>query len=260
MKPLIVSLLAASLIAPAAAPAFANPGVLPAAKLGARLSSRTAGPVEVHQRLSLPADSKAVALTLDACGGGYDAELINFLIAERIPATIFATRKWLDRNPEAIAVLRARADLFTIEDHGANHVPPVIGAGRRVYGIPGNADLAALENEVQGGARAITASTGTTPRWYRGATAMYDAQAIEAINRMGYKVAGFSVNADAGATLKREAIVARLKNVQPGDIIIAHMNKPAGDTAEGLAVGLRELKARGLRFVTLSGMEVRPAT
>lgn len=259
MKPLIASLLAATLIASAASPAFAHTGVLPAVKLGARLSSRIAGPVEVHQRLALPADSKAVALTLDACGGGYDAELINFLIAERIPATIFATRKWLDRNPDAIAVLRAHADLFTVEDHGANHVPAVIGSGRRVYGILGNADVAALESEVQGGAQAIAASTGANPRWYRGATAMYDAQAIEAINRMGYKVAGFSVNADAGATLKREAIIARLKNVQPGDIIIAHMNKPAGDTAEGMAVGLRELKARGLRFVTMSGVDVQPA-
>jgi len=74
-----------------------------------------------------------------------------------------------------------------------------------------------------------------------------------------YKVAGFSVNADAGATLKREAIVARLNAVTSGDIIVAHMNKPASETADGLSSGLKSLLARGFHFVTLSEMDVRPA-
>ncbi len=214
-------------------------------------------PVEIHQRLVLPVGSKSVALTLDACGGAFDARLIGFLIESRIPASIFATRKWLDKNPQAVALLRAHADLFDIEDHGANHVPPVIGAGRKVYGIPGNPDLEHLQSEVKGGADAIAASTGVAPRWYRGATAMYDAQALGAISAMGYKVAGFSVNADAGATLKRDAIVARLKNVRAGDIIIAHMNRPGGDTATGLEIGLAALRAQGYQFVKLGGQEVQ---
>jgi peptidoglycan/xylan/chitin deacetylase (PgdA/CDA1 family) len=220
------------------------------------LAAPAGPPVEVHQRLVLPAGSKAVALTLDACGGGFDARLINFLVEQRIPATVFATRKWLDRNPAGIAALRAHPDLFVIEDHGANHVPPVIGAGRRVYGIPGSPDLAHLENEIRGGANAIEASIGTAPRWYRGATAMYDPAALEAITRLGYKVAGFSVNADAGATLKEAAIAARLKAVRAGDIIIAHMNKPNGQTAAGLITGLPLLRKQGYEFVTLDNMRV----
>lgn len=74
---------------------------------------------------------------------------------------------------------------------------------------------------------------------------------------MQYKIAGFSVNADAGATLPRAAIVAQLRQVKGGDVIIAHMNKPAGDTAEGLAVGLTELHQRGLIFVRLDQIELR---
>ncbi len=43
---------------------------------GARASPR---PVEVHQLLALPQpETKIAALTLDACGGGYDAKLIRF--------------------------------------------------------------------------------------------------------------------------------------------------------------------------------------
>lgn len=223
----------------------------------ARASSR---PVEVHQWLALPQpETRIAALTLDACGGGYDAKLIRFLVEERVPATVFATRKWIARNAAGMAMLRSHPELFDIEDHGANHVPAVIGPGRRVYGIAGNPDLAHLESEVHDGAAAVEAVTGDAPHWYRGATAEYDPEALRVILAMGYKVAGFSINADAGATLGREAIAARLNAVRPGDIIIAHMNKPGSDTAEGLASGLKSLLARGFRFVTLREMDVRPA-
>jgi peptidoglycan/xylan/chitin deacetylase (PgdA/CDA1 family) len=221
----------------------------------ARASSR---PVEVHQSLALPQpETKVAVLTLDACGGGYDAKLIRFLVEEHIPVTVFATRKWIAHNAEGVVMLRSHPELFDIEDHGANHVPAVIGAGRRVYGIAGNLDVAHLESEVRDGATAVEAATGIAPHWYRGATAEYDPQALRVIMAMGYKVAGFSINADAGATLKREAIVARLNAVRPGDIIIAHMNKPGSDTAEGLASGLKSLRARGFQFVTLRDMQVR---
>lgn len=220
-------------------------------------------PVELHQRLNLPDQwqdgqhGKVAALTLDACGGGFDEGLIRFLIERRIPATIFATKRWIDRNPRGVALLTAHPGLFQIEDHGANHVPAVIGAGRRVYGILGEPDVAHLEREIIDGARAIERVNGSAPRWYRGATARYDAAAVDVIKSLGYRIAGFSVNADAGATLQRDAIVARLKLARSGEIIIAHMNKPASDTAEGLAEGLAWMVAQGFRFVTLDAMAVR---
>ena len=216
-------------------------------------------PVEVHQRLLLQAGDadKVVALTLDACGGGFDEELANFLIEHRIQATIFATRRWIRRNPEGLALLKAHADLFDIEDHGANHVPAIIGADRNVYGIAGAADMKQLKREVSGGADAVKAATGIAPHWYRGATGEYDPAAMKAIEAMGYKIAGFSVNADNGATLPKKLIVARLKKVRSGDIIIAHLNRPASDTAEGLAEGLQLLLDQGFHFVRLDSSKVR---
>ena len=210
--------------------------------------------VELHDRLAQAADASAttVAITLDACGGAYDADIIAMLIASRIPATVFVTKKWLDRNPVGTATLLAHADLFELEDHGTAHVPAVIGAGRRVYGIAAAPDRAHLETEVSGAADAIRALTGQAPRYFRGATAIYDRESIRAIEALGYRIAGFSVNADAGASLSRAAIVARLRAVQPGDVVIAHMNKPRGATAEAFATVLPELQARGYRFVKLS--------
>lgn len=221
-------------------------------------TSRAQSWVEPHHRLALAgaAQQPVAAITLDACGGAFDAQLINLLVAQRVPATIFVTKKWLDRNAAGTAALLAHPELFDLQDHGTAHVPAVIG--RRVYGIAGEPDMAHVRSEVSGAAQAITQLTGHAPHYYRGATAVYDRDAMRAIEGMGYAIAGFSVNADAGATLSQSNIVARLRSVKHSDVIIAHMNKPAGSTYEAFAVALPELLARGFRFVKLSDAHLVP--
>lgn len=217
-------------------------------------------PMEIHSRIS--GNANQVALTLDVCSGAFDSDLLNFLLRNRIPATVFATKRWLDKNPQGVALLKANLDLFDVEDHGEKHIPAVIGKRKKVYGITGQPDIVALRREVQGGADAVEKYIGVAPQWYRGATAEYDQQASDEIRRMGFKIAGFSVNADAGATLKRAQIAQRVRRVQGGDVIIAHMNKPASDTAEGLSDGLLDVLRRGLVFVRLDQvelMQVKPA-
>lgn len=216
-------------------------------------------PVEPHHRLAPRAGSPPrLALTLDACSGRFDAALVDFLVRERIPATLFVTRRWIRRNAQAVALLRQHAGLFQIENHGANHVPAIIGPGRQVYGIQGLPELEQLRAEVQGGVAAIEAAFGTTPRWYRGATAVYDPQAIVEIERLGYRVAGFSLNADAGATLPYAAIARRLQRARDGDVIIAHMNHPESDTARALIDGLVALRRQGFVFVRLDQADLQP--
>ncbi len=215
-------------------------------------------PVEIHDEVVAPdASGKRIALTLDACSGQYDDALIEFLIQQRIPATIFATKKWLDHNSHGLSVIKAHLDLFDVEDHGEKHIPAVIGAGRKVYGISGEPDVIHLRREVLEGARAVEQATGIAPHWYRGATGEYDAQAIQEIDKLGYKIAGFSVNADNGASSKKIAIEKRLEHVKAGDVIIAHMNKPASDSAEGLAAGLAYLLKAGFIFVRLDQVELK---
>ena len=214
-------------------------------------------PTEIHDRIARSeGPNNRIALTLDACSGRFDEDLVLFLVRNRIPATLFVTKKWLDRNARGLAILKANLDLFDIEDHGENHIPAVVGAGRKVYGIPGEPDMPHLRREVVAGARAIEEATGVPPHWYRGAGGEYDQEAADAIRRMGYKIAGFSVNADEGATLSRAAVRDRLRHVKGGDVILAHMNRPASDTAEGLSDGLIELLRRGLVFVRLDQVDL----
>jgi peptidoglycan/xylan/chitin deacetylase (PgdA/CDA1 family) len=213
--------------------------------------------VEIHDRIGFTVPPyKKIALTLDACSGAYDDDLIKFLIRNRIPATLFLTKKWSDKNAYGLSVLKANQALFELEDHGENHVPAVIGKGRKVYGIPGEPDLLHLRKEVLEGARSIETLTGAHPHWYRSATAVYDYQAAQEIRNMGFQIAGFSVNADAGATLRKQQILERLRSVKEGDIIIAHMNKPKSDTAQAMSIGLIELLKKGFQFVRLDEVDV----
>jgi peptidoglycan/xylan/chitin deacetylase (PgdA/CDA1 family) len=103
----------------------------------------------------------------------------------------------------------------------------------------------------------VEEATGVPHHWYRAATAEYDVQSIDEIEKLGYKIAGFSVNADEGATSKKLAIEQRLKHVKAGDIIIAHMNKPASESAEGLAAGLDYLLNKGFIFVRLDQVDLK---
>jgi len=60
----------------------------------------------------------------------------------------------------------------------------------------------------------VEEATGVAPHWYRDATAEYDTQAIKEIDKLGYKIAGFSVNADDGATSQKDTIEKRLVHVK----------------------------------------------
>ena len=210
---------------------------------------------ELHHRLgpepALGGPGARLALTLDACMGATDAALLDFLIRERMAATVFVTARWLAANAPALRTLRAHPELFELQNHGERHVPAVIGAHRLVYGLPGAADLEALRREVREGARAIEAATGRAPAWFRAATARYDELSLRELDRMGVRIAGFSLNADAGGTLGAAEVAARLSRARDGDVVLAHLNRPASGTRAGLEQALPRLRSNGWRFVHL---------
>jgi len=208
--------------------------------------------------LDYPSAEKKIALTFDACGSkhdGYDQQLIDFLVAEEIPATLFVNARWIDKNPETFKVL-AGNPLFDIENHGLHHLPASVN-GRSAYGLKGTASVGALVEEVGVEKLQIAKLTGVSPSYFRSGTAYYDEVAVKVIHQLGQKIAGFSVLGDAGASYTAEQIERTLSLVQANDIIIAHMNHPERQTAEGFIPALRKLKEQGFRFVTLRDAPTR---
>jgi peptidoglycan/xylan/chitin deacetylase (PgdA/CDA1 family) len=215
---------------------------------GARGAARQAGLVEPSMRLS--GGTCGVAVTLDACPGGFDRRVAETLVACGIPATIFVTAIWMRWNPEGLAYLKARPDIFAIENHGAQHLPPVLG-DTPLYGIAPAGTLEAIRAEVLDGAAAITQATGTRPRWYRGAAGIYSPEAIPFIEGLGFRVAGYSLNSDEGASLPAAAVARRLAAARQGDVTEGHINQPHRQSGAGIAAGLQALHAAGTKFVRL---------
>ena len=199
-----------------------------------------------------------VALTLDACSGDIDHRILDVLVQEKIPATLFVTARWLRRNQAAIEVLKAHPDLFAIENHGAEHVPAITEL-KTMYDIPTAGTPAAIEAEVKGGADKITEIFGTQPQWYRDATARYSTDAVRQIEGMGYKIAGYSLNGDRGASLPAATVAKRIAYAKDGDVIISHINQPKRASGAGVAEGIIALKKKGVQFQLLKDMPARAA-
>ncbi len=72
--------------------------------------------VEPHMHFVPAGGAQQVALTLDACMGATDHRILDMLIGSAIPATIFATRRWLDHNRATIKILLQHRDLFDVRD------------------------------------------------------------------------------------------------------------------------------------------------
>ncbi len=207
--------------------------------------------VEPTLRLAPNPDGAArVALTLDACPGGFDERIARVLVQERIRTTIFVTAAWISRNPAGLALFLAHRDLFRLENHGARHIPAVLGNGT-VYGLPAAGTLDAIRQEIAGGASAIEAASGAAPAWYRDATARYSPAAIEMIQDMGLRVGGYSLNADQGASLPAAAVAERVARARDGDVILGHINQPNRPSGPGIVDGVMALKAQGMAFAWL---------
>ncbi|MDH7784868.1 peptidoglycan/xylan/chitin deacetylase (PgdA/CDA1 family) [Ochrobactrum sp. 19YEA23] len=195
-----------------------------------------------------------VALTLDACMGKTDHRILDTLVKERIPATIFVTGRWLKQNPEAFAVMKANPDLFAIEDHGAMHVPAITNAPT-MYGIKTAGSLDAVRSEIEGGSTAIVGAGAPKPQFYRDATARYSTDAVALATSLGYKIGGYSLNGDQGASLLAPTVARRISAARDGDVIISHINQPTRSAGEGVAKGIVALKAKGMKFVLLRDVE-----
>ena len=213
--------------------------------------------VEPHMHFA-SSGAPQVAMTLDACMGETDMRILGPLIANAIPVTIFATRRWLDNNPAAIKLLLANKALFQVENHGANHIPAVIGADKP-YGITPAGTADAVFAEVIGGEQAVTAAFGVAPKWYRDATALYTRDAMSLIGSMSLRIAGFSLNGDIGASASAEEAKTRIAAAKSGDVIISHINQPKRPAGAGVIDGILALKARGFQFVHLDEVPITVA-
>ena len=81
-------------------------------------------PAEAQVIKAGPSSCPAVALTYDLCpvrtASGFDRELIDFLIVNKIPATFFMSGRWMTKHDAEVKALLA-VPFFEVGTHGEVH-------------------------------------------------------------------------------------------------------------------------------------------
>lgn len=203
---------------------------------------------------------KEIALTFDACGGpkgkSYDAELIEYLKKEHVPATLFVSGRWIDANDQTLLGL-AGDTLFEIENHGLYHRPCSLD-GDSAYHIRGTRNASEAFDELEANALKIEKFTGHKPVLYRSSTAFINEGAVKLAGDLGIQVVSYRVlSGDAVPYAKTELISDYvIRHASPGAVVIMHFNHPEWNTCEALHTIIPALKARGYRFVKLGSQSL----
>jgi len=201
-------------------------------------------------------DQKIIALTFDACGGRggnkFDRDLIEYLKANHVPATLFVTSSWIKDNTATFKDL-LKEPLFDLENHGYNHKPASV-TGASAWNIRGTVSPADCYDEVEKSAREFEVLAGRRPKFYRAGTAYYDDVAVKIIHETGQSPMNFSgVIGDADRQLSLETVKKFIRqNVRDGAILIMHFNHPGGKTFPAVKAMIPEIIAKGYSFVRLS--------
>ena len=280
---LLAPLMAALSIAPAGAQApaacFAAPGLAgtarektpvhgapgsklapPATPVARAPAANVAGSI---RRVDLPVGEKFVALTFDLCEAsgevaGYDGALVDFLRANKVPATLFAGGKWLLTHPARANQLLADPQ-FEIGNHTWTHwnLGVASGAGMRAQVDAADAAYAATRASLSRvcPAAAAPASMGL----FRFPYGSCSAESLGYVNQRGYRAIQWDVDSGDPWAAMNAGRMARgvLDRVRPGSIVLMHANGRGFHTAEALAEIVPALRARGFEFLTVSALLAR---
>jgi peptidoglycan/xylan/chitin deacetylase (PgdA/CDA1 family) len=203
--------------------------------------------------LRLPTDERVVALTFDACEQSRPVHLDNgisdYLVAHRIPFTVFLSGKFVVDNEAAVKALAA-LDFVELENHSWDHPNDM----RRLSDD-------AVRGEITRTADAVARATGRRTTFFRFPATTNDARTLKIAESRGYRVVHYRWEVgdpDPHETANR--IVREIaEGTRPGDIEIFHINGRGWHTAEALPRVVEELRADGYRFVLLKDYLKAPA-
>ncbi|OGP18026.1 MAG: polysaccharide deacetylase [Deltaproteobacteria bacterium GWC2_55_46] len=192
---------------------------------------------------SLPDPGKnAVALTFDACEtktpSHFDKKVLDYLVKEKIPFTVFITGRFAERNKEDILRL-AELGFVELENHSRNHVMHMEALSEKEV-------LEEISDNV------LKGITGKKTKFFRFPAGNYDQKTLELVERK-YKVVHWTFpSGDPDKNITAEMLVKSVtSNTRPGDILIFHINGRGYGTAEALPEIVERLRKRGLHFVKL---------
>lgn len=189
--------------------------------------------------------SKRVALTFDACStfetGAYNKPVIDALLANHIPATLFVGGHWAEAHRDILQQL-ASMPQFEIANHSYSH--------------PHMTQLSSTRQrqELLWTQYLIYDAIGSMPRYFRPPYGEIDDLLIRDVADSGLYTVEFDLPAgDADIHVSDARLIEWiLRKASGGSIVVMHMNRPGSKTAEVLPEVARQLRARGFILSTVS--------
>ena len=237
----------------------------PAAASGCRAGNRVAvGSVQTFK--TIPNAGPNVALTFDM-GGRMDpaVDIMNFLVAERVCATIFATGIMAQsrQGEQVMAIIRAHPELFEIANHTMYHCDLVRGGGGSpstgpCAGGPFSADR--VRRELTEAEAILRSGTGQDPQpYWRPPYGSMSASVIDAAASAGYTktflwdidTVDWKPVADGGPTAAQIASKV-VGNAVNGSNVLFHLG--GYETLESLRLIVPGLRDRGFTLTSLSDL------
>ena len=237
----------------------------PPATAGCRAGNRASGGMATYARI--PGAGEEVALTFDM-GGRMDpaVDIMNFLIANDVCATIFATGVMSDtvQGRQVMAIIRAHPELFEIANHTMYHCDLVRGGGGspttgpcQTGGAP-TADF--IRTQLTDAEAILRAGTGQDPQpyWRPPYGSVNDAVKAAAAS-VGYtKTFMWDIDtidwkpvADGGPTAEQIASKV-ITNAQGGSNVLFHLG--GYHTLDAIRLIVPGLRERGLAVTSLSDL------
>jgi peptidoglycan/xylan/chitin deacetylase (PgdA/CDA1 family) len=252
------------IVGPPAATASPRPTSEPA-EAGCMAGSLVA-PASPTTYRTIPDAGPKVALTFDM-GGRMEpaADILAFLVEQRVCATIFATGA-MSRTAEGVAALeivRDHPELFEMGNHTMHHCDLVRGGGGSPRKAPcegGRPSAERIASELADAAAVISAATGQDPRpYWRPPYGSIDAEVLEAAAAAGYTATflwdidtvDWRPIADGGPTA--EQIAARVvTDAVNGSNVLLHLG--GYETLDALRLMVPALRDRGFTLTSLSDL------
>ena len=201
-----------------------------------------AGQAEAGVITRLPGSEKVVAFTFDACPTRkpqhFDKTVLDFIVGEKLPVTLFISERFARSTTGEIKRL-STLNFIEIENHSVNH-------NNHMETLPDADALKEMNDSFLAGL------TGRKTKFFRFPAGSCDSRTLALAERC-YSVVHWSFpsgdfnKAMTPQELSREV----LARVQPGSILIFHINGNGHSTGKALPGIVEALKSKGYRFVKI---------
>lgn len=166
--------------------------------------------------------------------------MIEVLLAEKVPATLFMSGQWVEKNPEKTKLLSSKPQ-FEIAAHSYYHPHMTEKSDDR--------DMRELKRTQA----LIKKVTGKTPLYFRPPYGEADERVVKLAAKEGLVTVEYDIaSGDPDPTLSTARIVrVVLRDAKGGSIIVFHMNGNGVHTAEALPQIIEGLRNKGFTLVTV---------